>query len=92
MQEMRALGLGELSAFPTYEAETLAARFLDTDRVRAGDSALRLTDTQDVWKLTSSDGRIIALYRSETVLAAMRRFLDEQNLPKICCLPSRRPA
>ena len=81
MQEMRALGLGELSAFPTYQAETLAARFLDTDRVRAGDSALRLTDTQDVWKLTSSDGRIIALYRSETVMAVMRRFLDEQNLP-----------
>jgi signal transduction histidine kinase len=81
MQEMRALGLGELSEFSTYQAETLAARFLDTDRVRAGDSALRLTGTQDVWKLASSDGRIIALYRSETVLAAMRRFLDEQNLP-----------
>ena len=82
MQEMGALGLdGELSEFPTYKAEMLAARFLDTDRVRAGDSALRLTGTQDVWKLTSSDGQIIGLYRSETVLAAMRRFLDEQNLP-----------
>jgi signal transduction histidine kinase len=83
MEEMRALKLGNgLSEFPTYDAEALAARFLEADRARAGDSALRLSGAPDIWKLTSTDGRIIGLYRSETVLAAMRRFLDEQNFPK----------
>ncbi len=83
MEEMRALNLGsDLSQFPTYEAERLAARFLEADRGRAGDAALRLSGATDIWKLTSTDGRVIALYRSETVLAAMRRFLDEQSYSK----------
>jgi signal transduction histidine kinase len=83
MEEVRALKLGEgLSEFPAYSAEALAARFLEADRARAGDPALRLSGTPDIWKLTSTDGRIIGLYRSETVLASMRRFLDEQNAPK----------
>jgi signal transduction histidine kinase len=80
MEEMKALKLGpEFSEFPTYDAESLAARFLEADRGRAGDPVLRLSGIPDVWKLTSTDGRVIGLYRSETVLAAMRRFLDEQN-------------
>jgi signal transduction histidine kinase len=83
MEEMRALNLGsDLSQFPTYEAERLAARFLEADRGRAGDAALRLSGATDIWKLTSTDGRVIALYRSETLLAAMRRFLDEQSYSK----------
>src|SRR5439155_13712662 len=83
MEEMRALKLGNsLSEFPTYDAEALAARFLEADRARAGDSALRLSGAPDIWKLTSTDGRIIGLYRSETVLASLRRFLDEQNFPR----------
>jgi signal transduction histidine kinase len=83
MEEMRALKLGNgLSEFPTYDAEALAARFLEGDRARAGDSVLRLSGTPDIWKLTSTDGRIIGLYRSETVQASMRHFLDEQNFPK----------
>ena len=61
--------------------ERLAARFLDSGSCAGWRSALRLSGAQDIWKLTSSDGRIIALYRSETVLAAMRRFLDEQSYP-----------
>jgi signal transduction histidine kinase len=83
MEEVRALKLGAgLSEFPTYDAEALAARFLEADRARAGDPALRLSGAPDIWKLTSTDGRTIGLYRSETVLASMRRFLDEQNAPK----------
>jgi len=83
MEEMRALKPGQyLSEFPTYDAEALAARFLDADRARAGDSVLRLSGTPDIWKLTSTDGRIIGLYRSETVLASIRRFLDQQNFSK----------
>lgn len=83
MEEMRVLKLGEgLSEFPTYEAESVAASFLEGDRARAGDSVLRVSGTLDIWKLTSSDGRVIGLYRSETVMALMRRFIEEQNLAK----------
>ncbi len=80
MKEMRDLQLKEgLSDFSTYEAELLASRFLENDRARAGDPALRLSGSPEIWKLTSSDGRIIGLYRSETVLSSIRRFLEEQN-------------
>ncbi|HEV3038820.1 MAG TPA: HAMP domain-containing sensor histidine kinase [Candidatus Angelobacter sp.] len=83
MEEMRALKLGDgLSEFPTYDAEALAARFLEADRARPGDAALRLSGVPDIWKLTSTDGHIIGLYRGETVLSSIRHFLDEQNSPK----------
>lgn len=83
MEEMRALKLENgLSEFSTYNAEALAARFLENDRGRAGDPVLRPTGTQEIWKLTSTDARVIGLFRSETVSAAMRHFLDEQDLGK----------
>ena len=67
MEEMRGFGC----EFPTLEAEQLAARFLDAERVRPGDAILRLSALPQVWKITSSGGRAIGLYRTETVLRAM---------------------
>lgn len=74
MEEMRAFHFD----FPTYAAERLAQQFLEADRARPGDPGLRLSGLPQIWKLTSTAGRVIALYRTETVLAAMRGLLDPQ--------------
>jgi signal transduction histidine kinase len=66
MDEIRTLDPD--SEFPTIEAERLAAQYLETNSV-----------PKDTWKLDSKSGRVIALYRTSTMLAAMRAFLDQQT-------------
>jgi signal transduction histidine kinase len=66
-------------AVPTREAERLALRFLETDTANPGDRAMERTRLPDVWKLPSSSGRAIALYRTSTMQGAMRALLAEQN-------------
>ncbi len=75
MDEVRAIDRN--AAFPTYDAEHLAAQFLEADDSRAGGPALQPTRVPDVWRLTAKDGRVTALYRTATVLAAMRGILDD---------------
>jgi len=66
MDEVRALD--PAAEFPTIEAERLAAQYLETGSA-----------PKDTWKLASKSGRGIALYRTSTMLAAMRTFLDQQS-------------
>jgi signal transduction histidine kinase len=66
MDEVRALDAN--AEFPTIEAERLAAEYLETNSA-----------PKDTWKLASKSGRIVALYRTSTMLAAMRTFLDQQR-------------
>jgi signal transduction histidine kinase len=66
MDEVRALDAS--SDFPTLEAERLAAQYLETNSA-----------PKDTWKLASKSGRVVALYRTSTILAAMRTLLDQQS-------------
>jgi signal transduction histidine kinase len=66
MDEVRALD--PASQFPTIEAERLAGQYLETNSA-----------PKDTWKLASKSGRVVALYRTSTMLAAMREFLDQQS-------------
>lgn len=76
MREMRSLNLpGGLSDFPTLAAEEMASRLLESEPKIHADSALRLTSISGVWKLGSADGRVIKLYRTDTVLSQLRAFL-----------------
>jgi signal transduction histidine kinase len=75
MDEVQAIDRN--AAFPTYGAEHLAAQFLEADDSRAGGPALQPTRVPDVWRLTAKNGRVTALYRTATILAAMRGILDD---------------
>src|SRR5262249_9787251 len=76
--------LSELGAkFPTFEAERLAAQFLEADTARPAEPTLQPSRVPGLWKLTSKKGRMIALYRSETVLAAANEVLQQQNSPSV---------
>ena len=73
MDEVRAIDRN--AAFPTYDAERLAAQFLEADDSRVGAPGLQPTRVPDVWRLAAKGGRVTALYRTATVLAAMRGVL-----------------
>jgi signal transduction histidine kinase len=68
MTELIGMGVSEKS-FPTYQAETLAARVLETD-IRAG-MGLEATRVPDIWKLTTKGGRAMALFRTSTVMGLL---------------------
>lgn len=68
------------SGFPTYAAERLAAQFLDSGRVRSGESALAPAGIPDLWKLTPTGTPLIALYRTTTATAAMRSLSAGLNV------------
>ena len=82
MKEMRAAKLPqELVAFPTLAAEELATQFLEADPKPHAETALRQSALPGVWKLASVRGRVIALLRTETVVAKTRIFLSRHKLP-----------
>jgi signal transduction histidine kinase len=65
---------------PTFGAERLAAKFLETDSTpSSGDTALHPTKVPDVWKLEAGHGRIIALYRSPSLLNALGAIVNQSN-------------
>jgi signal transduction histidine kinase len=77
MDEVRAITPSV--SFPTLEAERLAQQFLENGDPRPASAGLQPTRIPDVWQLTSRPGRFVALYRTDTVLAAARAILDDGN-------------
>jgi signal transduction histidine kinase len=84
-----ARGIDHDVVFPTYNAERLAAQFVDADGSRVGASSLQATRVPDLWKLSDKSGRTIALYRTATVLAALRGVSGDV---KFSALPPGAPA
>jgi signal transduction histidine kinase len=78
MDEVRALTPN--ARFPTYTAEHLAAQFLEADDPRPTGSGLESTHVPGLWKLPTKSGRVIALYRTDTALAALRAVLNNTRL------------
>jgi len=64
--------------FPTFEAERLAARLLETGPVLGG-SGLESTRIPGLWMLTAKGGRVIALLRTASVTDSMRAVLKETS-------------
>jgi signal transduction histidine kinase len=67
------------SGFPTQAAERLAAQFLEAQRPRAASGVLEPGGLPDVWKLGSPGGRTVALLRTATVVAAMRKLIGSNQ-------------
>jgi signal transduction histidine kinase len=80
MGEVRALA-PESAAFPTYQAEQLAAQFVESEPLEAGTPSLLSCRTRDLWRLTAPDRRAIALYRGDSVMAAVAGLLGDENRP-----------
>jgi len=81
MREMRALKLpSDLAELPTFEAEQLAARYLEREPAPVVEAALRETALEGIWKLGSANGRVLALLGTDTVLGRMRQLISDQRL------------
>ena len=61
--------------FPTLAAEELAARFVDEHPVFPRDSALQNTPISDLWQSVTLNRRVVALVRSEKLLAGLQATL-----------------
>jgi signal transduction histidine kinase len=72
MGELAELGVDRAS-LPTLEAERLALAFLESEPTTRTSVGLRSTALDDAWQLSSPTGRVVALYRTETV----KRVIDE---------------
>ena len=80
MDELRTMSpASEAPVLPTYAAERLAAQFRDVDQPTAGERTLQPTRMPGVWKFASPDGRVIALYRTDTIVSAMHGLLDQMG-------------
>ncbi len=75
MDEVRAIAPG--AALPTYDAERLAAQFLEAGDSHTSAAGLQPTRVPELWELASKSRRVTALYRTSTVLAAISTVLDE---------------
>ncbi len=67
---MRSATASGAGPFPAFEAEQLAAQFLQSDQPRIGDGGLQPTNLKGVWKLASSNGRTLALFRTDSIAKA----------------------
>ena len=63
---------GTPAEFPTYAAERLAAGFLANGRLQSNESGLASSGLPDTWRLAAPGGRVIGLYRTATIVSAMR--------------------
>jgi two-component system, OmpR family, phosphate regulon sensor histidine kinase PhoR len=81
MNEVAALTADrQRERMPTHDAETLAAAFLDTNDLRLDDRGFRPSRIPNVWTFTPKGRRVIALYRAETIAAALQGIVDQQNV------------
>ena len=74
--------------FPTLATETLAAQFLETESVSHDDPTLRASAIPGVWR--ASGARVVALFRTATVVAAARK-LTEGSAAEAALLPGTAP-
>ncbi len=63
--ELRTLAPG-LPLPPTVDAEQLSLLYLSAEKPRPGSSGMQASALLDVWKLTTPDRRVVAIYRTAT--------------------------
>ncbi len=63
--------------FPTLPAEELSARFLEANPIPSKEPVLRVTQSPGLWQLAVPDRAVVALFRTEGVLARCRQVLAE---------------
>ena len=78
MSELKAL-VPDRVVFPSLAAEELAAQYLEAEDRNPGTATLEPTRIRDLWSITSSNGRVVAIYRTSTMVASINHLLEDQN-------------
>ena len=77
MEQLRVLQ--PETSLPTFDAEQLALSFLERDRPAASGAGLQSTAVPDVWQFASTNGRVVGLYRTATIVGMLERELKEPS-------------
>jgi signal transduction histidine kinase len=75
MDELHELDERHEMNFTTHAGERLASQFLEVARPPSSSGVLESSGLPGVWKLSSMDGRVVALYRTATVVSEMRKLI-----------------
>jgi signal transduction histidine kinase len=65
----------------TLAAEDLAAEYLERSTDRTTPRELQAAGVEGVWKIASPSGRVLALFRTATLLSILNHKLNEQVVP-----------
>ena len=77
MEQLRSLD--PQTSSPTFDAEQLALTFLERDRPAAIGAGLQSTAVPEVWQFASTNGRVVGLFRTATVVSMLERELKEPS-------------
>ena len=77
MEQLRSLD--PQTSSPTFDAEQLALTFLERDRPAAIGAGLQSTAVPEVWQFASTNGRVVGLCRTATVVSMLERELKEPS-------------
>ncbi len=66
--------------FPTLQAEELAAQFSEANPVPSKEAAVRLTQSPGLWQLATSNKRVVALFRTASVLSRSQQAIAARGL------------
>src|SRR5258705_6305353 len=80
MKELQKLS-GRSAEFPTLAAEELAAEWCESRLARTTDSTLRLAPIGGWWQFATPGGRVLALVRSDKLMANLHAVLARETLP-----------
>jgi signal transduction histidine kinase len=67
----------EPARFPTLPAERMALVFLESGRPVYSGEGVRPTAAADVWQMASAGQRVLALYKTGTIIAALRSAVGD---------------
>jgi signal transduction histidine kinase len=85
MRELQSLLPGEVQ-FPTWSAEILAARYLESGATDRREPVLRPTQLAGVWQFTLADRRVLVLQTTTNLLAQMQSLISRQGLGSDICI------
>ncbi len=77
MEQLRSLD--PTTTWPTLDAERLALMFLERDRPAAFGAGLQATAVPEVWQFASTNGRVVGLYRTATIVDTLEQELKEPS-------------
>jgi signal transduction histidine kinase len=72
--------LTEFVKFSTLQAEELAAEFSEANPVPSKETAVRLTQSSGVWQLAASNKQVVALFRTESLIARSQEAIAARGL------------
>jgi signal transduction histidine kinase len=81
MEQLRSLD--PQTSLPTFDAEQLALTFLERDRPAEFGRGLQATAIPELWQCASTNGRVVGLYHTATIVDVLERELKEASTPDV---------